>query len=246
MNIVWTASKLETFEYGIRRRLRRYGRTASPGCKDRTATTARAAKQRRHHEEGIEPEHIDGMKVEYLFCDNNSISLVDILGLKFSNGYATWKLVRKYDGTKLISCNASSIGSKTNKTYTYSLLIYSLEIGILDNHMFDNIGGKIVVFVLTDINKVGSLLKKAVAYGGSGQVLLRKYEREDKRIITAQFICVCDKGKTYWKTTRLGEKIIIGNDKLDDVEVIDKKGIEDMGPEKFIKQLWEHVIGGIS
>ncbi len=25
MNIVWTASKLETFEYGIRRRLRRYG-----------------------------------------------------------------------------------------------------------------------------------------------------------------------------------------------------------------------------
>ena len=94
--------------------------------------------------------------------------------------------------------------------------------------MFDNIGGKIVVFVLTDINKVGSLLKKAVAYGGSGQVLLRKYEREDKRIITAQFICVCDKGKTYWKTTRLGEKIIIGNDKLDVVEVIDKNGIEDM------------------
>ena len=57
---------------------------------------------------------------------------------------------------------------------------------------------------------------------------------------------ILNKGKTYWKTTRLGEKIIIGNDKLDDAEVIDKNGIEDMGPEKFIKQLWEHVIGGIS
>ena len=34
--------------------------------------------------------------------------------------------------------------------------------------------------------------------------------------------------------------------KLDVVEVIDKNGIEDMGLEKFIKQLWEHVIGGIS
>lgn len=34
--------------------------------------------------------------------------------------------------------------------------------------------------------------------------------------------------------------------KILNVEVIDKNGIEDMGPEKFIKQLWEHVIGGIS
>ena len=34
--------------------------------------------------------------------------------------------------------------------------------------------------------------------------------------------------------------------KILNVEVIDKNGIEDMGSEKFIKQLWEHVIGGIS
>ena len=34
--------------------------------------------------------------------------------------------------------------------------------------------------------------------------------------------------------------------KILNVEVIDKNGIEDMGLEKFIKQLWEHVIGGIS
>lgn len=110
--------------------------------------------------------------------------------------------------------------------------------------MFSSFGSKIVVFALTDLTKIGSLAKKVINYDESGQFILREYEREDVRIITVNFICVCEKGKTYWKrNSKIIEEIKIGADDLVGVEAIDTHKINEIGIDKFTKQLLEHVIG---